>query len=723
MNFFAHSENKLGIKHALSKHLRTAADIAASFGNDDMTKKIFKTAAFLHDLGKYQPNFQKYLIEGGRRGSVPHATWGAGYARLHGMDEIAFVVDGHHKGIPNKAHLKLDTEGFKKKEIPLFDSVVAHFLEDLSIAGNEIFVQPPSFQEPLQRELFIRYIFSALTDADWLDTESHFDLERAQSRTGNPLAVDLLMDNLEKELAQKTKEGAINQLRNEIRQEVLRKTNMPPGFYSLNLPTGLGKTLISVSWALHHAKANGLKRILIVLPYINIIDQTAMILKNIFGEEFVLEHHSNYNESITDVQNNECDLNPHAIRKKLACENWDYPIIVTTTVQFFESLFSNKPSKCRKIHNIAESVVIFDEVQSLPKEIILPSLSMLKNVHKIMRTSFLFCTATQPAFQKRERFDGIENIFPLVDNPEEIFDKTQRVDYLLLEELIPVTLEALFETVRRVNSSALVIFNTKKGAREFYGLTVQRKESWEVMYHLSTAMCPSHRRRVIDAIRLDLKEGRKILVSSTQLIEAGVDFDFPSVFREMAPLESIIQSAGRCNREGRLPERGKVYLFRLKESKMPDRTYGACADYAQSLIQDDINRLHRHDFFHEYYSQVVNLFIDPDRNNILAAQANFDFETVNDSYRLIRNATQGLYIYNYDQSSKDFFHSIERKEFLSRDDYRKMQVFTVQVYQNFLSQNFNMCVAMPQGFMVWYGNYDQNTGISVETMTADQFVV
>lgn len=722
MDYYAHSENKLGQKHLLSKHLLKTAEIAESFVNSDVTKRIFRIAGLLHDLGKYQPEFQRYLAEGGRRGSVPHAVWGAGYARIHRMNEIAFVVDGHHKGLPNKSDLTMSTEEFKRKEVALFDSVVSNFLKDVSITESELNIQSPLFQNLLQKELFTRYIFSALTDADWLDTEAHFDPNRAQGRKSQILVIDELIKKLKKALP-KPDGREINRLRNQARENVLQKAGKSVGFYSLCLPTGLGKTLISVSWALHHARANGLKRILIVLPYINIIDQTARILKDIFGEELVLEHHSNYNENAATLQNDECNLDPIQKGKRLASENWDYPIIVTTTVQFFESFFSNKPSKCRKIHNIAESVVIFDEVQSLPKEIILPSLSMLKNIQTVMRTSFLFCTATQPAFQKRDKFDGIETIYPLIDNPAEIFEKTRRTDYHLLQDLNPVSQNILFEAVKENNYSVLIIFNTKKATLEFYGQAAKSPEPWEKKYHLSTAMCPHHRKQVIDAIRDDLEKRCKILVSSTQLIEAGVDFDFPCVFREMAPLESIIQSAGRCNREGRLTERGKVYLFRLEGSGMPDKTYKACAGYAKDLIQDDINRLYRHDFFEEYYSQVVGLFVDPDKNNILPAQENFDFETVNDSYRLIQDATEGLFIYNYSDDSRKLFDSIKHKEFLSRDDYRKMQVFTVQVYQQFLFQNPKSYEIRPQGFLVWYGNYDQNTGISAEPMAADKSIV
>ncbi|MFH1287826.1 MAG: DEAD/DEAH box helicase family protein, partial [bacterium] len=306
-----------------------------------------------------------------------------------------------------------------------FDSVIESFIKDTTFSENNTKSLSLSYSDPLKRELFIRYLFSALIDADWLDTEAFFESDKSQSRGKYILPIDEMIKKLEKEFSNKPTDGEINQLRNYARKIALEKANRVSGFYSLNLPTGTGKTLISIAWALRHAKANGLKRIIIVLPYINIIDQTASELKRIFGEKLVLEHHSSYNENNSVGQDDENNLDIIQKRKILACENWDYPIIVTTTVQFFESLFSNKPSKCRKNHNIAESVVIFDEVQSLPKEIILPTLSMLKNIQVIMGASFLFCTATQPAFEKRDKFNGIDSIYPLIDNPSEIFKKTR----------------------------------------------------------------------------------------------------------------------------------------------------------------------------------------------------------------------------------------------------------------------------------------------------------
>jgi CRISPR-associated endonuclease/helicase Cas3 len=236
-------------------------------------------------------------------------------------------------------------------------------------------------------------------------------------------------------------------------------------------------------------------------------------------------------------------------------------------------------------------------------------------------------------------------------------------------------------------------------------------------------MCPAHRKEIISDIRQDLETKKKILVVSTQLIEAGVDFDFPVVFRAIAPLEAIIQSAGRCNREGKLAGHGSVYLFNLKNSGMPDKTYAACAGYAGGIISENTESLYKHDIFTKYHREVISLFSDSDKYKINQAREAFNFEVVNDAYRIIRRVTHGLYVYNYSDESRQLLDFLCHKEFLSKDDYRNMQKFTVQVYQYFIQQNSALCKVLSQGFMVWYGNYDGATGISSAPIDADKLIV
>ncbi|MBF0542646.1 MAG: CRISPR-associated helicase Cas3' [Nitrospirae bacterium] len=722
MIFYAHSENNDKVKHKLVDHLIETARLAESFTSNVTYKSIFYLAGLLHDIGKYQPAFQRYLDSLGKHAKVRHASWGAGYARNQHYLEASIAIDGHHKGIPNKSDWKNDTNCIYNREEEGFDDVVNSFITEAGQYFKEY--KPFSLNNhDLLKEVFIRYMFSALTDSDWLSTEAHFDHEKHSLRSSVSLPIDIMIKQLDEELSRKSKEGYLNKLRNEAGSLVLRGADSPCGFYSLSLPTGMGKTLTSIVWALHHVKKNDLKRIIIVLPYTSIIEQTAKVLKSIFGDTWVLEHHSNYNEGDVEKEESSDSFTKIQQRKKLACENWDYPLIVTTTVQFFESLFSNRPSRCRKVHNIAESVVIFDEVQLLRKEIILPTLKMLEDVKVIMNTSFLFCTATQPAFEKRQGFDGINTITPLIYDPTRFFKQTKRVKYHLLTDLNPISDTELLSFVKQEDTSELVIFNTKKDTLQFFK-SVKDIDRWGKKYHLSTAMCPSHRKDVIQNIREDLKAKKKILVVSTQLIEAGVDFDFPVVFRAIAPLESVIQSAGRCNREGTLGvQGGRVFLFKLEGDSMPDKTYSACAQEAEELIKQNIGRLHDHNVFKEYYAKIMQLYVDADKKKINEMRDNFKFKDINDSYKIIENITEGLYIYNYNDESKRLFESVENKEFLSMEDYRKMQAFTVAVYSNFIFKNIDMCKKMKQGFKVWFGNYNIETGISISAMDADKLIV
>lgn len=716
--YIAHSKNENGLEHDLSDHLFNVARLMEGFTENFDYQKIFKITGLLHDLGKYQPAFQKYLREGGRRGSVPHASWGAGLSKRYKQAEAAFAIDGHHKGLPDRGDLLTDVYEFEEPEHSVFDSIIAEFFRENQLKGVDFHYSDMGLRGT-DKELFIRMLFSALTDADWLDTESHFNCYISEKRKSKVIDVAYLLDKLENDLKSKSKIGYLNILRNKVRAYAISKAQSDTGFYSMTLPTGMGKTLTSISWALHHTKHNNLKRIIIVLPFISIIDQTAKELKRIFGEEWVLEHHSNFNEdeeANKDIASE--NIVDEAYRKRLATENWDYPIIVTTSVQFFESLFGNKPSRCRKVHNISQSVVIFDEVQTLPKELVLPTLSMLKNVQEIMGASFLFCTATQPAFEKSEQFNGIENIQPLVENPKEIFDATSRVKYHSINQYLPVSIIELSQNVIDIGNSALCIFNTKKQALLFFN---EIKETFNFKtFHLSTSMFPAHRKQVIEAIRVCLKNKEKILVASTQLIEAGVDFDFPSVYREIAPLESIIQSAGRCNREGNMTEMGAVFVFTLEGSGAPNKQYRALSEFANSLYKGNEELLYEHDFFKEYYRKALNLFVDADKKRIEEDRKNFNFRTVAEKYQLIENKTTPIFILC--DESRNLYESIRFKPFLSRSDYRAMQQYSVQVYDNFIKENIGKLSQEPQGYWKWNGAYNEDYGLS-NNPQLDEFIV
>ncbi|GHU17569.1 CRISPR-associated helicase/endonuclease Cas3 [Spirochaetia bacterium] len=719
IEYIAHSKNDGGQYHYIQDHLCEVAELMKSFTGNDEFKRLFCQCGLLHDFGKYQSAFQNYIINGGQRGSVPHAFLGASFARNVKQTEIAFAVHGHHKGLPDRADLLTNTLDADNWSLQENSELTEIFLQDTGKTKNDFLPVPLIFSDKtkftlFERELFTRFLFSALTDADWLNTEKHFNEITYTSRQHQLLDCQYLIEKLKNEIAVKNKDGDINKLRNEVSDYTLSKAGLPVGFYSLGLPTGLGKTLLSVNWALHHALKNNMKRIFIVVPYVTIIDQTAKELKRIFGEQWVLEHHSGYNEQ--DVDNSKKD-EQHKV--KLATENWDFPIIVTTTVQFFDSLFSNKPKRCRKIHNIAESVVIFDEVQNLPIHFTSPILSILQNINKVMETSFLFCTATQPAFERRSNFStGIDAIVPLVSNPADIFFKTRRVNYNIVADFKPVSIKTLIYGIKNDNGSVLSVFNTKKNALNAF-VEAKKSEKWDKCYHLSKAMCPDHRKKIIDAVRTELKEGgKRIFVASTQLIEAGVDFDFPCVYREISPLESIIQSAGRCNREGKL-RFGEVFIFRLEDSKFPDKLYETLSKHTLTCLQNNMDKLHNYDFFTQYYADIVKLFVDIDKKKIQDARKNFDFETIANCFSLIEDASISIFIANYNQEALDFLAAIKYKLFLSIEDYRFMQQFSVQVYWNFLGNTQGQWEKTDKDVYIWYGSYNDETGICPEPELSD----
>lgn len=721
MTFYAHSENKRGEWHILADHLRSTAKIAESFGRNSIEREIFRYCGMIHDLGKYQNEFQDYLKYGGKRGSVPHAAFGAGFGyRQTKLDSIAFAVLGHHKGLSDLGNWKSDIKAVLND--PRLEDLISVFVLDTDCDVHSCLnVQHLNeISTKLGKEFFVRYLFSVLTDSDWLDTEEHFSPENSAYRTRRYLNIERMIEDIDNNFAKFEIDGELNILRNQARDEAVRNALGLPGFYSLNLPTGLGKTLTSFYWALKHAKKNNLRRIIIVLPYVNIIDQTADTLKRIFGEEVILEHHSSViEEAVFDDELGLCD------EKKLASENWDFPVIVTTTVQFFESLFSNRSSKCRKIHNISDAVVIFDEVQTLPQHLVLPTLEMLKQVQKMLGTSFLFCTATQPAFEKRDGFNGIESIIPLISNAKELFNKTIRVNYSVLDDFRPIENEELCKKVINLSASVLVVVNTKSQAADVYRILQQELPlEHGTVYHLSTNMCAHHRRRIIHSIRDCLQNEKNVLVVSTQLIEAGVDFDFPYVFRAIAPLESIIQAGGRCNREGRLAGKGNVVIFSPADGKIPSGIYETASCHARSLIKADSEFLYRHEAYGNYYRQMIKLFVDPDKQKINDSREDFLFETVAKSYRLIDAPNYPLFIKDYNDESMELFQQLLRYPLITRQISRKMQPYVVQVYQNFIFKYSSFIDSKTvNGVNVWIGKYDDRLGIRTDDYLVDELVI
>ena len=550
--------------HEVGEHLTDvaarAAQFASAFGGEDWAR----AAGMWHDLGKYHPEFQRYIAKAtgydpgahleGSPGRVDHSTLGAVYAMTRMPDVgriLAYVIAGHHTGLPDYESEASGDAGLRRR-LEKNDDRLASVLA-AEPPPEIVGIPNPSSRSPGgSAALWIRMLFSALVDADFLDTERFIRPEGAALRGAYPplgeleARFDVHMAEKAARLDEAGPLSPVNQARAEVLRTCREKAALPPSLYSLTVPTGGGKTLSSLAWALAHARQNRKKRVIYVIPFTSIIEQTADVFRRAVGN-LVLEHHSNL------------EPDRETPESRVAAENWDAPLIVTTGVQFWESLFAARPSRARKLHNIVDSVVVLDEAQTLPPEFLYPVLDVMRNLQAHYGVSFLLCTATQPALEAQHGFDfrfkGLTGVRELIDSPEDLHRTLKRVDLQVPANLhTPVTWRALAAELSNEHA-VLCIVNRRDDARELYELLPR-----ESRVHLSALMCGKHRSRTIRRIRRCLAAGKRIHVVSTQLVEAGVDLDFPVVYRAVAGLDSIAQAAGRCNREGRL-ERGRVVVF------------------------------------------------------------------------------------------------------------------------------------------------------------------
>ena len=543
-------------------HQQGVANIAEAFAAEFGMGEWGRVLGLLHDKGKEKKAFQQHIIkESGLDPSVRveddyrHAYVGALIAQKQYpmiASLIAQPIAGHHRGLYDYC----DYLEEMKREIP-----------------KEVTLDAPIPIQPRLPKMekhdlhhFVRILFSCLVDADSLDTEAFMNTEQAKLRGSHTSMPELLM-RLEKHLQEKrsnSPDTEVNRIRNYVQEQCVKASQEACGFYSLTVPTGGGKTLASILWALHHAVKNNRQRVIIAIPYTSIIVQTAATLKGIFGEDNVLEHHSNINPE--DIKDEElCE------RIQLATENWDYPIIVTTNVQLFESLFSNKRSDCRKLHNIVKSVIILDEVQTLPLGFYKPIVHTLDTLQRVFGVSVLFTTASQPILSGRiegtnpnASFDALPSVREIIPEEARLHEKLRRVELQFMEEAN--TYDEIAKELAK-HQRVLCIVNTRRDAKELY----DRLPKEGVCLHLSRMMCPAHVSDTIGHIKEALKnqDNSPIRVIATQLIEAGVDIDFPVVFRQEAGLDSILQAAGRCNREGK-QRLCTTYVFSLgKEHPLP----------------------------------------------------------------------------------------------------------------------------------------------------------
>ena len=640
--YYAHSSDSPDRDswHPLAMHLENTGARAAAFLGSTGRDDIGRAAGLLHDLGKYTKEFQDRLA--GDITRVDHSTAGAKVAiERYGSTlgkMLAFCIAGHHAGLANGVDGRRTGALTDRlaRPTPIPDPA---WEEEIEIPQ----LTPPRLR-PRDAEtaafcasFLIRMVFSSLVDADFLDTESYFgELEKkARPRGQHPPLPELAgrLDAHLEMLAAGAGGGLVNDLRQEVLGHARQKATEPPGLFTLTVPTGGGKTLTSLAFALKHAVHHGLSRIIYVIPYTSIVEQTASVFRSALAAgdadeaDLVVEHHSSFDE--VRIQQREA-----RDKLRLAMENWDAPIIVTTAVQFFESLFANRPSRCRKLHNIANSVVILDEAQTLPLKFLRPCVAALDELARNWRTSIVLCTATQPALAASDFSGGLENLREIAPEPQRLYRTLKRARICRAG---PMDDAEVAERLRE-SPQALCIVNTRRHAKELF----ESIRELEGGGHLTTLMCARHRREKLESVRGRLREGDAVRLVATSLVEAGVDVDFPVVFRAEAGLESIIQAAGRCNREGKAPM-GDIVVFQPADAgrhKSPPETAQLAAAAREVMRHhDDPTSLEAiEDFFRQVY-WIKGSALDAHR--ILARIAerrsslDFPFEDIAAEFRLI----------------------------------------------------------------------------------------
>jgi CRISPR-associated endonuclease/helicase Cas3 len=644
-----------GRGHDLRAHLERVATLAQEFANAFDSGTWGFLAGLWHDLGKYAAEFQTYIRHANGfeahlesrtiRGRVDHSTAGGLFAVERFAEAgrlLAYIAAGHHAGLP-------DWEADSTGQAALSQRLLKKELLSAALASDipaEILGQRFPLGKPIGRDpaFWLRMLFSCVVDADFLDTEDFFEPGKALRRSGYPVLSELLAPfsayMAAKQAKAKARDTEVNRIRAGVLARCVEKAKDPPGIFSLTVPTGGGKTLSSMAFALHHAATTGQRRVIYAIPYTSIIEQTADQFREIFGNA-VVEHHSNLD--VTDAER-------ETAHSRLACENWDAPVIVTTNVQFFESLFASRTSRCRKLHNIAGSVVVLDEAQLLPPEFLRPILKALDELRKNYSVTVVLCTATQPALGPHRSsgftFEGLEGIREIMEDPRSLFDRLKRVEIKLPDSIHePLTWEELAAELAQL-PSVLCIVNRRDDCRVLWSL--MPKDT----FHLSALMCGAHRSDRIAEIKARLAAGLPTRVISTQLVEAGVDLDFPAVYRAVAGLDSIAQAAGRCNREGLL-QKGTLAVF-SPPSRPPIGVLRQAAEIGARLLSEavpDPLAPHRFTaFFRElYWLQGADRL---DARNILRdlkpdGQFRFSFRTAAANFKLIDDTRQAPVIVTY----------------------------------------------------------------------------
>lgn len=666
---FAHSLD--GVPQAqwqtLRAHAKGVQELCAKFAKDFASVEAASLIGQVHDAGKVHPDFQAHLR--GENRNHPHAADGAKWLDAHIPTLgrlLAYAVDGHHAGLPDGVG---DATSLTSHlcDTPVPQDVEATPPKDTRTLLPTFITDCAPKDKPHKLWLWVKMLFSCLVDADWLDTERFMDADRAASRPEKFDNIPTLLARYHARMATFRADTPVNKLRADILHAVLDKAKNAPGLYTLTVPTGGGKTLASLGFALEHAKAHGKEKIIYAIPYSTIIEQTSKTLSDVLGERNVLEHHAEakWREDKDEVANPLRQLT----------ENWDgVPVVVTTNVQFFESFYSAQSSRCRKLHNVANSVIILDEAQKLPEKFLAPCAELLRRLVTDYGCTVVLCTATQPDLSAF-RLSGATELAPNVNG---LYAALRRVDYHLLGRM------EWADLANRIaqEPGALCVVNTRQDARDLYAELAAHKPG--DTFHLSTWMCPAHRRDVITAIRERLKAGTPTYVVSTSLIEAGVDLDFPAVFRALAGLDSLAQAAGRCNREGKLknpdgtPAHGQVYLF--EEPKPCVMGTLRKAIFAAGLLPEGLDEAPHHPAaFTAFFKEYFNGLNDRGENLLtkLHNPRNLRFREVSELFRMIPDEGEETVFVPYGNAKDILEEAIEKG--LTKERLRALRGVRLQV--------------------------------------------
>lgn len=667
---------------SIEAHLKGTGELAETFAAEFGAAANGKLCGLAHDIGKYSDEFQLRL-RGGKK--VDHATAGAIECfKIKAAFEAVCVI-GHHSGLPNVGHKDADTtesQTFFGRKLRAEQGGIPDYRKN----WNGHIALPQDYFRPSGRgfatAFYIRMLYSCLVDADYIDTETFMNGDAGR---GNYEPLSALCDKLTAYISKwnnPTRE--IDILRQKILNSCIEKASAPRGIFSLTVPTGGGKTVASMAFALNHAAANSMKRIIYVIPYTSIIEQNAKVFRDILGQENVVEHHSSVSYELSE------NADELEYRSALATENWDAPVIVTTAVQFFESLYANRSSKCRKLHNIANSVIIFDEAQMIPSNNLRPCVAAIAELVRAYNATAVLCTATQPAIDEMLlEYSKKESVVELCPDVDGMFEKFRRTSFEKEGRLTTDELVSRLESQQHV----LCIVNTRKFAQEVYEALPS-----EGRFHLSTLMCPVHRKQKLDEIRERLKSGKTCRVVSTSLIEAGVDVDFPRVFREMAGLDSILQAAGRCNREGKRSAESSIVTVFESENKV-NKLIAVNRDAAEETVRD-WTQPNTTSTIERYFKAYRDFLRNDDKSGVITASekgisgCGLPFEWIAKEFKLIDQNTFTVYISVGE--GKELISRLREGE-RSRELYRKAGMYSVSIYENHFNALINAGAAEPFG--------------------------